>query len=50
MEKSVDEISKVLKKQLKQFEDLSQNLTQNYQVLVAQAQALQVQLQEASGK
>jgi len=46
VEKNVNDISKILKKQFVQFKDLSKNLTQNYQILTIQAQAMQAQLQE----
>ncbi len=49
-EKKPAEISKSIKKQIKQFEELSRNLTQNYQMLAVQAQALQAQLHKESGQ
>lgn len=47
MEKTVEEISKNLDTQVKKFNQLSQQLTQNYQILAAQSQALQHQLHES---
>ena len=49
LEKDVTEMGKILKNQVDQFEDLSKSLTQNYQILGVQAQALQAKLQEAMG-
>lgn len=49
VEKKAGDIAKDLDKQVKKFEDLSKTLTQNYQIMAVQGQALQAQLHQSHG-